>query len=87
MGGPHSDRGLLENRTLSTFEERLSRWALCYQDDPPARRVIADEGARVERIVAVVDREQGARENIETAGFTFDALYTSTDLGIGAPDG
>jgi 2-oxoglutarate ferredoxin oxidoreductase subunit beta len=34
---------LLENRTVSTFEERLSRRALCYQDDPPARRVIADE--------------------------------------------
>jgi hypothetical protein len=43
VGGPHSDRGLLENRTLSTFEEQLSRRALCYRDDSPARPAIADE--------------------------------------------
>lgn len=40
-------------------------------------------GATVERIVAVIDREEGARDNIERAGFRFDSLFTTTDLGIG----
>ncbi len=47
-----------------------------------AARTIAEAGARVEKIVAVVDRQEGARENIEAAGFVFDALMTRADLGI-----
>ena len=47
-----------------------------------AARTIADAGAAVERIVAVIDRQEGARENIEAAGYTFVALMTKTDLGI-----
>jgi orotate phosphoribosyltransferase len=38
----------------------------------------------VERIVSVIDREEGARENIESAGFSFDSLFTKADLGIGS---
>lgn len=47
-----------------------------------AAGVIAGVGARVERIVAVIDRQEGARENIERAGFRFDALFDKADLGI-----
>lgn len=36
----------------------------------------------VEKIVAVIDRQEGARENIERAGYTFEALFTTEDLGI-----
>ncbi|UCG17140.1 MAG: orotate phosphoribosyltransferase [Phycisphaerales bacterium] len=50
-----------------------------------AAKVITDQGARVEKIVAVLDRQEGARENIEGAGYTFEALFTSADLGIGVP--
>ena len=50
-----------------------------------AAKAIVDNGAVVERIVAVIDRQQGARENLEAAGFTFDALFTSAALGIGQP--
>lgn len=45
-----------------------------------AAKVIAAAGARVERIVAVIDRGEGARENIERAGHTFDALLNADDL-------
>ena len=48
-----------------------------------AAHAITAAGATVERIVAVIDRQEGARENIEQSGFVFDALFTSTDLGIG----
>ncbi len=47
-----------------------------------AARFIKSLGARVERIVAVIDRQEGARENIEGAGFKFESLFTKSDLGI-----
>lgn len=45
-----------------------------------AAKVIRDSGATVEKIVAVVDRGQGAAENIQKAGFEFNALFNSRDL-------
>ena len=47
-----------------------------------AAEVIRGEGAEVVAIIATVDRQEGARENIEGAGYRFDALFTTTDLGI-----
>jgi orotate phosphoribosyltransferase len=47
-----------------------------------AARTITEAGATVERIVAVIDRQEGARENIESAGYAFAALMTKADLGI-----
>lgn len=47
-----------------------------------AAKVIAGLGAVVQKIVAVIDRQEGARENIEGAGFRFEALMTKADLGI-----
>ena len=47
-----------------------------------AAKDIAAAGAAVERIVAVIDRQEGARENIEAAGFVFESLLTKADLGI-----
>lgn len=49
-----------------------------------AAKVIASAGARVEKIVAVVDRGQGAAENISGAGFVFEALFNSVDLRLPA---
>jgi orotate phosphoribosyltransferase len=45
-----------------------------------AAKLIREAGATVERIVAVVDRGQGAAENITTAGFVFESLLNSRDL-------
>ena len=47
-----------------------------------AAKLIRDIGAKVERIVSVIDRQEGARENVEGAGFVFDSLFTKADLGI-----
>jgi len=51
-----------------------------------AAKVIQACGATVERIVAVIDRMEGARDAIEGAGFEFNALLTREDLGIGATE-
>ncbi|MHC4234466.1 MAG: orotate phosphoribosyltransferase [Planctomycetota bacterium] len=47
-----------------------------------AAQTIAEAGSTVERIVCVIDRQEGARENIESAGYVFEALFTTADLGI-----
>ena len=47
-----------------------------------AAKIITEAGAKVERIVCVIDRKQGAEENITRAGFTFESIITKDDLGI-----
>lgn len=45
-----------------------------------AAKTIAEAGATVEKIVAVVDRGQGAARNIRDAGFMFESLFDSKEL-------
>ncbi|MCG3138614.1 MAG: Orotate phosphoribosyltransferase [Phycisphaerae bacterium] len=47
-----------------------------------AAQVLRQRGATIEAIVAVIDRQEGARENITSAGFLFHSLFTKADLGI-----
>ena len=47
-----------------------------------AAKVITDAGAKVRKIVCVIDRKQGAEENITGAGHVFESLLTKNDLGI-----
>lgn len=47
-----------------------------------AAKVITQAGATVEKIVCVIDREQGAEDNITKAGFKFESILTKRDLGI-----
>ena len=44
--------------------------------------IILENGAIVEAIIAVIDRCEGAKENIELAGYRFESLFTAKDLGI-----
>ena len=45
-------------------------------------KVLQELGVKIDRIVGVIDRMEGARENIEKAGFKFESLFTTDDLGI-----
>lgn len=47
-----------------------------------AAKVVTATGAKVVMIIATIDRMEGARENIEGAGFRFESLFTIRDLGI-----
>ncbi len=47
-----------------------------------AAKVITDAGAKVSNIVCVIDRKQGAAENITAAGYKFESILTKNDLGI-----
>ena len=43
---------------------------------------LREAGADVRAVIATIDRQEGARENIERAGMIFESLFTKTDLGI-----
>ena len=47
-----------------------------------AARQVAQTGAQVVSILAVIDREQGGTENIAAAGYQFGALFRRSDLGL-----
>jgi orotate phosphoribosyltransferase len=47
-----------------------------------AAKIITGAGAKVKKIVAVIDRKQGAGENITNAGYKFESILTKEDLGI-----
>ena len=47
-----------------------------------AAKTISEAGATVKKIVCVIDRKQGAKENIKKAGFRFESILTKNDLGI-----
>jgi orotate phosphoribosyltransferase len=47
-----------------------------------AAKTIEAAGLKVRKIVGVIDRLEGARENIEGAGYVFESLFTTKDLGI-----
>jgi len=47
-----------------------------------AAKVITEAGATVKKIICVIDRKQGAEENITQAGYKFESILTKDDLGI-----
>jgi orotate phosphoribosyltransferase len=47
-----------------------------------AAKIITEAGATVKNIVCVIDRKQGAEENITKAGYKFESILTKYDLGI-----
>jgi len=48
-----------------------------------AAQTLTEMGAKIVSILAVIDRQEGARENIESAGYGFGSLLTKGNLGIG----
>jgi orotate phosphoribosyltransferase len=45
-----------------------------------ARAAEQELGCKVVRVVALVDREEGARELFEREGYSFDAVFTASEL-------
>jgi orotate phosphoribosyltransferase len=69
--GPWSDglRVAIVDDTLTTGSSSLE-----------AARAVEDAGGSVEGVYALIDREQGARAAIESAGYSFTALFTAREL-------
>ena len=47
-----------------------------------AVEVVRNAGAEVLKVIATIDRLEGARENFEAAGVPFETLFTKKDLGV-----
>jgi len=47
-----------------------------------AAKTLTDAGAKVVQLIFAIDRMEGARKNVEAAGYKFDALLTKEDLDI-----
>jgi orotate phosphoribosyltransferase len=47
-----------------------------------AAAALKAQGAVVLAIIATIDRQEGARQNIEETGIHFEALFTTDDLGV-----
>lgn len=47
-----------------------------------AAKVLQDLGAVVVGVIATIDRQEGASENMAAAGMRFESLFTKRDLGI-----
>jgi orotate phosphoribosyltransferase len=47
-----------------------------------AAKTLESAGLKVKKIVGIIDRLEGARQNIEAAGYIFESLFTTKDLGI-----
>lgn len=47
-----------------------------------AVKVLREAGADVTHVICTIDRMEGARANVTSAGVAFDALFTVADLGI-----
>lgn len=47
-----------------------------------AVEVLRGLGADVPAVIAAIDREEGARANVERAGVVFEALFTKAELGV-----
>lgn len=45
-------------------------------------KIIEDAGASILKIIYVVDREEGARKEIECKGYQFEPLFTKSSLGL-----
>ena len=50
-----------------------------------AVEVLQKAGAQVTGVISVINREEGARENIESAGLNFESLFSVADLGVVDP--
>jgi orotate phosphoribosyltransferase len=48
-----------------------------------AARTLEAAGMKVVKMLGAIDRLEGAREKIEDAGYNYESLFTTKDLGIG----
>jgi len=50
-----------------------------------ACKVLQEAGAKVTAVVVTIDRQEGGREAVQAAGHRFEALFTTSDLGVQLP--
>lgn len=79
----HGTKKLVEGR-LSAGDEVLIIEDVVTTGEQALRAIetLKQAGARVKKVLCVIDREEGGRENIESKGLVFEPLFTKRSLGI-----
>ena len=49
-----------------------------------AIKVVEELGCRVVKVIALLDRDEGTRENFSKGGYKYEPIFTTSDLGIKA---
>lgn len=70
------DGNFKPNTTVVLFEDVTTKGGSVMQ----AVRAVRAQGATVKRIITIVDRLQGAEENLKKEGIELEAIFTTTDL-------
>jgi orotate phosphoribosyltransferase len=70
------DGNFTANTTVVLVEDVTTRGGSVMQ----AVRAVREKGATVKRIITVVDREEGAAENLKNEGIALQAIFTRRDL-------
>ncbi len=71
-----AEGGELDGRRLLVVEDVVTSGGAVLD----AARELRARGAVLHKVVCVIDRESGGRENLAEAGLTLDALFTMTEL-------
>ena len=71
-----AEGGELEGRRLLVVEDVVTSGGAVLD----AARELRSRGAKLDRVVCVIDRESGGRENLAEVDLTLDALFTMTEL-------
>ena len=71
-----AEGGELDGRRLLVVEDVVTSGGAVLD----AARELRARAAVLDRVVCVIDRESGGRENLAEAGLTLDALFTMTEL-------
>lgn len=70
------DGNFSPNTTVVLIEDVTTRGGSVMQ----AVRAVRERGATVKRIITIVDRLEGARENLKKEGIELEAIFTTRDL-------
>jgi len=65
-----------EGLRVAIVEDSLTTGASCLD----AARAVEEAGGTVRAVLGLIDRQQGARDAIEAAGYPFGAIFTISDL-------
>ena len=76
--GRRIEGGFHEGQTVALLEDTTTTGGSTLD----AVQVVRDAGAKVARVLCLVDREEGARDAFAASGIELEALFTLSDLSI-----
>ena len=77
-----AEGGAVSGRRITMIEDVVTSGGAVID----AARALREEGAELDRVLCVIDREASGKEKLAAVGLNLSALYTMTDLKAHLPD-